>query len=146
MQRKKSVIVTKKDITSNWYYFDASDYTLGRLATKIATILMGKHKTDYVDYLNNGDKVVVINSKDIKVTGKKESDKIYFRHTGNIQGFREEPLNYLREFKPNTIIENAVKGMLPKNMLRDERMKNLFLYPNGDHKQTAQEKYFIKDK
>lgn len=146
MQRKKSYIATKSEIKPNWYYFDASEYTLGRLSTKIATILMGKHKPEYVHYLNSGDKVVVVNTKDIKVTGNKETDKIYYRHTGNIQGFREEPLNYLREHRPNKIMENAVKGMLPKNRLRDARMKNLILFQDDKHTHTAQEKYFIKDK
>lgn len=146
MQRQKSYSLTKKDINQNWYIFDASKYTLGRLATKISMILMGKHKPQYSPYLNNGDKVVVINTKEIKVTGKKEQNKLYYRHTGNMRGFREEPLNYYREHKPNLIIEKAVSGMLPKNRLRKLRLNNLSLYPTAEHNHKAQEKYFIKDK
>jgi len=121
-----------------WYVIDAKDKTLGRLATIIATILNGKHKSVNQPYLNCGDNVIVINSKDIKVTGKKSHQKVYRRHSGRPGGLKIETFEKLQERIPERILEKAVKGMLPKGPLGRELFKNLKVYKDDSHPHTSQ--------
>lgn len=126
------------EVSREWYLVDASELTLGRLSTKIAELLIGKAKPTYTPHIDNGDYVVVINAKDAVVTGKKETDKIYYRHTGFPGGIKDARLEEVRDKFPERIIENAVKGMLPKNKLQDERMKRLRVFAGSEHTHSAQ--------
>ncbi len=125
-----------KEVKRNWQLIDAKDKVLGRLATEVATKLMGKTKVDYSPHMDNGDYVVIINAKDIKVTGKKEDQKKYYSHSGFPGGFKEVTYKMMRENHPERIFQLAVKRMLPVNRLRDKRMNRLFISmderkPNG---------------
>lgn len=126
---------TKKQATiqRKWYLADAKDQILGRLSSRIAKILMGKHKSSYVPYWDLGDYVVVINAKEVAVTGRKEEGKIYYRHTGYPGGLKEESLKSLRARRPEEVIRRAVVGMLPKNRLAREMIKKLYIYPGSEH-------------
>lgn len=126
------------DVQREWHLVDASELTLGRLSTVIANLLTGKSKPTYTPHIDNGDYVVVINAKDTVVTGDKELKKIYYRHTGFPGGIKDARLEEVREKFPERIIENSVKGMLPKNKLQAERMKRLRVFAGSDHAHTAQ--------
>lgn len=132
-------VLFAKDIKRDWHLFDAKDAILGRLATSIAKLLMGKNKPNYVPYLDTGDNVVVINAKDVKVTGKKEAEKVYFRHSGFPGGDKREILSKLRKRKPEEIIIHAVKGMLPKNKLGRQMVKKLHVFASADHTYKSQD-------
>jgi large subunit ribosomal protein L13 len=121
------------EIKREWYLVDVDGKTLGRVSTEIAGLLMGKSKPYFVKNLDCGDFVVVTNSKKIKVTGNKELDKKYRRHSGYPGGFKEETLGELRNRKPNDIIIHAVKGMLPQNRLRDEMLNRLKVFEGAEH-------------
>jgi len=123
----------EKDIKRDWHLLDAEGQILGRLSTKIATLLQGKNKLYYVPYLDCGDYVVVVNAKEILVTGRKEKAKKYYRHSGYPGGLREETLEKLRARKPEEIINHAVRGMLPKNKLASQMMKKLFVFVAKEH-------------
>lgn len=122
-----------KDIKRAWHHIDAKDQVLGRLATKVATILLGKNKAQYVPYLDNGDYVVVTNASSVKLTGKKPSQKVYFRHSGYPGGDRTETFNQLIVRRPNEVIRHAVKGMLPKTKLGREMIKKLYIFEGNEH-------------
>lgn len=122
-----------KDIKRAWHLIDAKGKILGRLATKVAHLLIGKDKPYFVPHLDCGDFVVVINAKEIEVTGKKENQKIYTRYSGYPGGLRKETLRHLRERNPQEIIRRAVSGMLPKNKLRKKRLKRLFVFAEEKH-------------
>lgn len=122
------------EIKREWHLIDVADKTLGRISTDIAKLLMGKSKTNFVRNLDLGDYVVVVNAKKVGVTGKKETNKIYHRHSGYPQGKKEEALRDLRIRKPEEIIKHAVKGMLPQNKLRDRMLKRLFVLAEETHK------------
>ena len=126
------------EIEKNWWVVDADSKILGRLASKIAQIIRGKHKVNYVPYMDNGDCVVVINAEKIMVTGKKEEKKSYFRHTGYAGGVKTTSLSHMRRTHPERIIENAVKGMLPRNKLGRRMLKHLKVYAGPDHPHFAQ--------
>lgn len=119
---------TESQVKREWQLFDANDQILGRLATQIAMSLMGKDKVDYSPHMDNGSHVVVINAKQIKVTGKKAEQKKYYGHSGYPGGFKEISYKDMYEKHPERIIELAVKRMLPDNRLRDKRMARLFVY------------------
>lgn len=121
------------DIKRDWYLIDAKGKILGRLATQVAQLLMGKNKPYFVKNLDCGDFVVVINAQEVKVTGRKEKQKIYYRHSGYPGGLKEIPLGRMRKEHPERIIEHAVKGMLPKNKLQDPRMVRLKVFGGEDH-------------
>lgn len=122
------------DIKRIWHVVDVKDKTLGRISTEIAHLLMGKSKPYFVRNLDCGDYVVVVNAKNVKVTGNKEDQKNYYRHSGYPGGFRSETLKELRVRKPENIITHAVKGMLPQNKLRDKMLKRLFVFAGEEHK------------
>ncbi len=125
---------TKADqIKREWHLIDVKDQTLGRIATKIAVLLMGKSKSYFVRNLECGDYVVVINANAVHVTGKKEEKKVYIRHSGYPGGFKSETLKELRQRKPGDIIIHAVKGMLPDNRLKDRMLARLFVYSGSEH-------------
>ncbi|MCA9335288.1 50S ribosomal protein L13 [Candidatus Saccharibacteria bacterium] len=126
------------DISRRWILIDAKDATLGRLSTEIAKYLIGKYKPTYTPHIDSGDYVVVINAAEVPVTGEKETDKIYYRHSGFPGGIKDAQLKEVREKFPERIIENAVKGMLPKNKLSPERMARLRIFPDSEHTHTAQ--------
>jgi large subunit ribosomal protein L13 len=121
------------DIKRDWHLVDVEGKTLGRISTEIATLLMGKSKPYFVRNLDCGDYVVVVNSSKVKVTGNKEQDKIYYRHSGYPGGFKKETLAELRNRKPNDIIRHAVSGMLPQNKLRDRMLKRLKIFEEAEH-------------
>ncbi|MBI2031409.1 MAG: 50S ribosomal protein L13 [Candidatus Levybacteria bacterium] len=128
----------QSDIKRDWHLIDVKGQTLGRISTKIANLLMGKSKPYFVRNLDCGDYVVVINAKEIKVTGRKETDKKYYRHSGYPGGFRAESFKDLREKNPSEIVKHAVRGMLPQNRLRDRMLKRLFAF--SDEKHTYQDR------
>lgn len=132
------------EINREWYLIDASTLPLGKLAVVIADKLMGKSKVTYTPHIDNGDYVVVINAKNIKATGNKMTDKKYYRHSGFPGGLRELSLEELIEKNPALAISEAVKGMLPKNKLSDERMKRLRVFDGAEHAHTAQNPKEIK--
>ena len=126
------------DSNKDWYVIDATDVVLGRLASKVAHMLKGKHKPQYQPHTDEGDYIIVINAKKIKVTGNKLSDKIYYKHTGYIGNMKETPLGKMLDKKPDFVIKNAVKGMLPKNPLGRSMIKKLKIYESDTHGHGAQ--------
>jgi large subunit ribosomal protein L13 len=126
------------DVTRRWILIDAASAPLGRVSTEIAKYLIGKYKPTYTPHVDGGDYVVVINAKDTVVTGNKETDKIYYRHSGFPGGIKDAQLKEVREKFPERIIENAVKGMIPKNKLSDGRMQRLKVYAGPEHNHAAQ--------
>lgn len=127
-----------------WYVIDAQEQSLGRLATKIAIILKGKNKVSFIPHLDNGDYVIVTNCDKFKVTWKKITDKIYYRHTGYLGGLKEISLEDLLEKKPTKALEFAISGMLPKNKLRKEMLSRLKLFTWDEHSYVAQKPELIK--
>lgn len=117
-----------KDIKRNWHLIDAKDEVLGRAATRIATLLMGKHKVTYATHMDMGDYVVVINAEKVKLTGKKAKQKVYRSHSGYPGGFKEIPFAKMLLEHPQRIIAHAVSGMLPDNRLKDKRMLRLKVF------------------
>jgi large subunit ribosomal protein L13 len=135
MQQAAMTQATKAgDVKRSWHLIDVKGEVLGRSATRIAHLLMGKGKAYFVRNLDCGDYVVVVNAKEVKVTGKKEEQKNYYRHSGYPGGFRQETLKELRGRKPEEIIMHAVKGMLPQNKLRDKMLTRLFVFAGEEHK------------
>ena len=126
------------DSNKDWYVIDATDVVLGRLASKVAHMLKGKHKPQYQPHTDEGDYIIVINAKKIRVTGNKLSDKIYYKHTGYIGNMKETSLGKMLDKKPDFVIKNAVKGMLPKNPLGRSMIKKLKIYDNENHGHNAQ--------
>lgn len=120
-------------IKRQWYLIDVKDKVLGRIATVIAQLLMGKAKPYFVRHLDCGDYVVVTNAKHVKVTGKKEEAKKYFNYSGFPGGLRVRTLSRVRQQKPEEIVEHAVKGMLPQNKLRDRMLKRLHIFSGEEH-------------
>lgn len=125
-------------IERNWYIVDATDQRLGRLATEIATVLRGKNKPTFTPHLDTGDFVIVINAEKVDVTGKKRSQKLYRRHSGRPGGMKTETFAKLQARLPERIIEQAVKGMLPKNTLGRQLFTKLKVYAGADHPHQAQ--------
>ena len=121
------------DVSRAWHLIDAKDLVLGRLATQAAVFLMGKHKPSFSRHLDWGDHVVVINSSLVKVTGRKETQKLYHRHSGYPGGMRVTTLKEMRASHPDRVITHAVKGMLPDNKLQDLMLTHLHVYPGIDH-------------
>ena len=126
-------VLSSKNIKRNWHFIDAKDQILGRLASDAATKLLGKNKANYVPYLDNGDFVVVTNASKIKVTGKKASQKTYFRHSGFPGGDKVESFERLIVRKPEEIIKHAIKGMLPKTKLGKQMIKKLHIFSGSQH-------------
>jgi len=132
------------DIERKWYIVDANDLVLGRLATQVATVLRGKHRPQYSPEADCGDHVIVINADKVAVTGNKESDKVYYRHTRYAGGLKSITLEKQREKHPERIIELAVKGMMPKGPLGRSMLKKLKVYAGSDHPHAAQQPEALK--
>jgi large subunit ribosomal protein L13 len=128
----------KEDVTRSWFVIDASDASLGRVATAVAKTLSGKNKVTFTPHVDAGDHVVVLNAQNLKVTGSKMSAKMYYHYSGYPGGMRERNLAEQMEKNPSKVIEDAVYGMLPKNKLRPAMMQRLRVYPGMDHKHEAQ--------
>ena len=134
----KTVSANKNTATKEWLVVDADGQTLGRLASKIALLIRGKHKPNYTPHIDCGDNVVVINAEKINLTGKKWTDKSYIRHTGYLGCQRSLTASEMFSKDPTRLVEKAVKGMLPKNKLGSALFKNLYVYAGAEHKQEAQ--------
>ena len=127
------------DIKRSWHLIDIKGKILGRISTRIAELLMGKSKPYFVRHLDTGDNVVVVNAKHVKVSGKKNTSKKYYRHSGYPHGFRVETFQELKDGNPQKIIYHSVRGMLPQNRLRDKMLKRLHIFSESDH--SYQEKF-----
>ena len=140
MIRVKSQIlqIQKKMNTIEWYIIDAKKAVLGRLASKVASVLRGKHKPTYLPYVDNGDFIIVVNAGKVKVTGNKMNDKKYHKHTGYIGNLKTSTLGDMLKKNPSFVIKNAVEGMLPKNSLGRDMIKKLKIFENEDHSHQAQ--------
>ena len=134
----KTISIRKEDVQKKWFLVDASEQTLGRMCSKIAKILRGKHKASFTPHVDCGDNVVVINASKINLTGNKWSDKKYISYTGYPGGQRIKTAQQVYDKNPSIIIEKAIKGMLPKNKLGAAIFKNLKVYNKEIHKQEAQ--------
>ncbi len=128
-----------ENVKHNWYIVDAAGKHLGRLATEIATYLRGKHKPEYTRNTDTGDYVVVINAEQVKLSGNKFQDKVYYRHTQFIGGLKETSFRDLQSKQPERVIEQAVKGMMPKNPLGRDMLRKLKVYAGVDHPHAAQQ-------
>ena len=126
------------DVERRWYVVDAAGQTLGRLAARVALRLRGKHKATYAPHLDTGDFIIVVNAEKVVVTGRKEDQKVYYRHSGRPGSLKAETVRRLRQRRPEKLIENAVKGMLPKNRLGRQLYRKLKVYAGPDHPHQAQ--------
>jgi len=123
----------KEDVVREWFIVDAQGKTLGRLATRVANLLRGKHKAIYTPHVDTGDYVIVVNASKVKVTGKKNTDKMYYRHSGYVGGLKAVDLKTLLSTKPTQVIREAVRGMVPKNHLGRQMLKKLKVYSGKEH-------------
>jgi large subunit ribosomal protein L13 len=135
----KTYSAKPQEIAGNWYVIDAEGQVLGRMATEIASLLRGKTKPEFTPHVDCGDFVVVINAEKVKVTGSKETQKLYRHHSGYPGGFKTETLKALRGRRPTVIIEKAVRGMLPHNRLGDRLFTKLKVYAGTEHPHGAQQ-------
>ena len=136
----KTFTATPADISHDWHVVDAEGVPLGRLASVVAQLIRGKHKPTYTPHMDGGDFVVVVNASKVKLTGKKETNKVYFRHTGYMGHERFTPASRVLETHPERVIEKAVFGMLPKNSLSKQRLRGkLKVYPGPEHPHRAQQ-------
>ncbi len=140
----KTKSLRKEDVDRKWYIVDAEGEVLGRMCTKIATVLRGKHKPDYTPHIDGGDNVIVINADKVRLTGNKTEAKEYIRYTGYPGGQRRATAREVLAKKPEAIVENAVRGMLPKNKLGRAMFKKLFVYTGADHPHGAQKPETLK--
>ena len=136
----------KETVERKWYVIDAEGVALGRLATKVATVLKGKHKPTFTPHIDCGDYVIVVNAEKVKLTGNKLNDKIYYNHSGYTGGLRERNAKTMIEKYPEEMIERAVKGMLPKGRLGRQMYTKLFVYAGPEHKHAAQQPVELKVK
>lgn len=134
----KTFMASPATIDRKWYVVDATDMTLGRLASEVAQILRGKNKPIFTPHADTGDYVIIVNAEKIKVTGKKMDQKIYFSHSDYVGGVREVTLKEKLAKKPEQVLELAVKGMLPKGPLGRQMYTKLFVYAGPEHKHAAQ--------
>ena len=135
----RTYIASAKSADSRWHVIDAHGQVLGRVATLASRLLQGKHKAVYTPFLDTGDHVVVINAATVKLTGRKEEQKIYRRHSGYEGGLREERASVVRKRQPIRLVEEAVRGMLPKSKLGDAMYRKLKVYAGPDHPHAAQQ-------
>ena len=130
---------SKTNLQRRWYVLDAQDIVLGRLATKVAMMLMGKHKPTYTPFIDTGDHVVVINADKVRLTGNKEEDKNYYRHSGYPGGLKTTTAKKMRQARPERIIELAIQGMLPKSKMGKQMYRKLNVYAGPKHPHQAQQ-------
>lgn len=134
----KTFMLRKEDVDVKWYLIDAEGENLGRVATKAAHILRGKHKVTYTPYVNCGDAVIIVNAGKVNLTGDKLNKKIYYNHSGFPGGLRERTARTMKEKYPVEMVERAVKGMLPKNRLGRDMYRKLFVFEGAEHNHEAQ--------
>jgi len=132
------VTAEQRASTSRWHVIDADGRVLGRIATVAARLLQGKHKPSFTPFLDGGDHVIVVNAAKVKLTGRKEDQKIYRQHSGYEGGLREERARLVRQRHPERLVEDAIRGMLPKTTLGDAMYRKLKVYAGPDHPHTAQ--------
>ena len=132
------------EVKRQWFVVDAEGKPLGRLASEIARRLRGKHKPEYTPHVDTGDYIVVVNADKVAVTGRKETDKMYYRHTGYIGNLKSISLDKLRAQHPERIIEQAVKGMMPRNPLGRDMLRKLKVYAGGEHQHSAQQPQLLE--
>ncbi len=137
-QSYKTVSANAATVNKEWVVIDATDQVLGRLASRVALVLRGKHKASYTPHVDCGDNVIVINAEKVRLTGRKLTDKVYVRHTGYPGGQRFATPKELLNRKPFAVVEEAVRGMLPKNRLGAQLFRNLHVYVGSEHKHEAQ--------
>lgn len=142
--RRQTYMAKAGEVEQNWHVVDATDQVLGRMATEIATVLMGKHRPEYTPHVDTGDYVVVTNAKDVKLTGRKDTQSVRTRYTGYPGGLKVETFGSLRERKPEMLIEDAVRRMLPKNRLGRVMLKKLKVYAGSEHPHQAQQPVEMK--
>jgi large subunit ribosomal protein L13 len=135
----KTYSAKPETVKRDWFVIDATDKTLGRLATEVARRLRGKHKPEYTPHVDTGDYIVIVNAEKVRVTGNKFTDKMYHHHTGYIGNLKSISFDKLQQKAPERIIEYAVKGMLPKNPLGRAMYRKLKIYAGGEHPHTAQQ-------
>ena len=140
----KTTMANASTIQRKWYVVDASKYTMGRLASRVASILRGKNKPEYTPFVDCGDYVIVVNAKDVQLTGHKMEQKTYFRHSGYIGGAKNIPIKEMLEKHPERVFEHAVKGMLPKGALGEKMYKKLHVYAGPEHDHQAQQHEELK--
>ena len=136
---KNTYMQKKETVSRNWYVIDATNLTLGRLATKVASVLRGKHKPTYTPHIDCGDYVIVVNADKVNLTGKKLDQKVYYNHSGYTGGLRERTARVMKEQYPVEMVERAIKGMLPHNRLGRQMYKKLFVYAGETHPHAAQQ-------
>jgi len=140
----RSFVASAASADSRWHVIDANGQVLGRVATVAAKLLQGKHKPTYTPFINTGDHVVVVNAAQVKLTGRKEGQKLYRRHSGYEGGLREERASVVRRRRPTRLIEEAVRGMLPKTKMGDAMYRKLKVYGGPDHPHAAQSPHAIE--
>ena len=134
----KSYMQKKETVERKWYVIDATDVVLGRLASKVATILKGKNKATFTPHIDCGDYVIIVNASKVKLTGNKLDKKLYYNHSGYVGGLRVRKAEEMISKEPVEMVERAIKGMLRNGRLGRAMYKKLFVYPDGDHKHMAQ--------
>lgn len=135
----KTFTATPKTIERDWCLVDATDKTLGRLATEVASRLRGKHKPTYTPHMDTGDNIIIINAEKIKVTGNKLADKMYYHHTGYVGNLKSITLGKQLQEHPERVLQTAIKGMLPKNPLGRAMFRKLHIYAGAEHPHIAQQ-------
>lgn len=132
-----TLLASKNAVKRTWYIVDAEGKTLGRLATRVASVLIGKHRPDFTPHADTGDFVVVVNAAKVRLTGKKWSDKLYIRHSQHPGGLRRRTASQVRDSRPTELVELAVRGMLAPNKLRAPRMKRLRVFAGAEHEHAS---------
>ena len=140
----KTFMLRKEDVEHKWYVIDAEGQVLGKVAALAASMLRGKHKPTYTPHVDCGDNIIIINAKEVTLTGNKLNNKIYYNHSGYTGGLRERTAKEMRENYPVEMVERAVKGMLPKGRLGRQMYKKLFVYEGADHKHQAQKPEIVE--
>jgi large subunit ribosomal protein L13 len=140
----RTFVASAKSADSRWHVIDANGQVLGRVATLASKLLQGKHKPSYTPFIDTGDHVVVINAAQVKLTGRKEDQKLYRRHSGYEGGLHEERATVLRKRQPTRLVEEAVRGMLPKTKMGSAMYRKLKVYAGADHPHAAQQPHSIE--
>lgn len=134
----KSFMANAQNIERKWYVVDATNLTLGRLSTEVATILRGKHKPTFTPHVDCGDYVIIVNAEKVALTGSKLEDKMYYRHSGYPGGLKSRTAKRMLELQPQKVLEKSIRGMLPKNRLGDDMYRKLYVYAGPEHPHQAQ--------
>ncbi len=141
---KDTYMQKKEDLVRNWYVIDANELVLGRLSTKVAHVLRGKHKPTFTPHIDCGDFVIVINASKVNLTGDKLDKKIYYNHSGHTGGLRERTARTMKDNYPVEMVERAIKGMLPNGRLGRQMYRKLFVYAGSEHPHQAQQPIEMK--